>query len=233
MARHVEVIDVPLAIEQAFDAIADFSKTAEWDPGVTSAIATTSAPLRVGSRFRVEVEILGRTQTYGYAITDYERPSRVVLRGGDGHVVLTDEITFVSRGRRGTRITYEVRSRGLGLMRLFDPLVDLALPFIARRAAAGLRRYARTIALRSRTESASPPSGPADTVRSLRSADSEAKTDLPGAVAPTPRAHRSAEAADPTSLETTGPPSAAGSAGHRPNSRPVRLSVRLDEGVAS
>ncbi len=145
MIRFVEVIDVPLPPEQAFDAIADFSTTAEWDPGVKSATCTTSAELRVGSRFRLDVELLGRTRTYGYAITDYERPSRVVLQGGDAGTRLVDEITFVPRGR-GTRITYEVRCELVGLGRLAEPLVDLVLPVIGRRAADGLRRYGERLA---------------------------------------------------------------------------------------
>ena len=153
MIRFVEVIDVPLPLEQAFDAIADFSTTAEWDPGVKSATCTTSAPLRVGSRFRLDVELLGRTRTYGYAITDYERPSRVVLQGGDAGTRLVDEITFVPRGQ-GTRITYEVRCELVGLGRLAEPLVALLLPMIGRRAADGLRRHGKRLAGRARRRAA-------------------------------------------------------------------------------
>ncbi len=149
MARHIEVIDIALPIEQAFELVADFARTSEWDPGVVSAKATTRAPLRAGSRFRVEVSLLGRTATYGYAITDFEPPSRVVLHGGDGRMLLVDEITLVSRGR-GTRITWELRCDLAGLGRIADPLIDLVLPRIASRAAEGLRRYTRTLALRDR-----------------------------------------------------------------------------------
>lgn len=154
-ARYVTVIDVPLPIEEAFDAIADFSRTESWDPGVKSAVCTTAEPIRAGSRFRLEVDLLGRTRTYGYAITDYERPSRLVLRGGDGATRLVDEITFVSRGR-GTRITYEVRCRLVGLLRLAEPVVELGLMYVGRRASEGLRRYARTLALEGRASKRAP-----------------------------------------------------------------------------
>lgn len=153
MIRFVEVIDVPLPLDEAFDAIADFSTTVDWDPGVKSATPTTSAPLRVGSRFRVVVEIFGRTQTYGYAITDYERPTRVVLQGGDAGTRLVDEITFVPRGA-GTRITYEVRCDLVGPGRLAEPFVDWLLPIIGRRAAEGLRRYGKRLAARAKREAA-------------------------------------------------------------------------------
>ncbi len=153
MIRFVEVIDLPLPPEEAFDAIADFSTAAEWDPSVKSALHTTSLPLRVGSRFRLDVDLLGRSQTYGYAITAFERPGRLVLEGGNAGTRLVDEITFVARGR-GTRITYEVRCELMGPLRLAEPLVDLVLPVIGRRAADGLRRYGRRLLGRSRYQAA-------------------------------------------------------------------------------
>lgn len=37
MARYVDAIDLPIPVEEAFDYLADFSRTAEWDPGVVEA----------------------------------------------------------------------------------------------------------------------------------------------------------------------------------------------------
>ena len=53
MARYVDAIDLPIPLEQAFDYLADFSRTAEWDPGVVEAERLTPGPPRRGSRFRV------------------------------------------------------------------------------------------------------------------------------------------------------------------------------------
>ena len=50
MARYIDAIDVPLGIEDAFDYLADFSRTAEWDPGVASASLLTGGPPRLGVR---------------------------------------------------------------------------------------------------------------------------------------------------------------------------------------
>ena len=173
MARHIEVIDVALPLEEAFEAIADFARTPEWDPGVVSAMATTAAPLRVGSRFRVEVELLGRRSAYGYAITELEAPSRVVLRGGDGVLQLVDDISFVRRGR-ATRITWELRCEVTGLRRLADPLIELVLARIARRSGEGLRRWARTQVLRARYKPRARAEGEASSEES-RGADPGAK----------------------------------------------------------
>jgi hypothetical protein len=34
VARYVDAIDLPVTREEAFDYLADFSRTAEWDPSV-------------------------------------------------------------------------------------------------------------------------------------------------------------------------------------------------------
>lgn len=142
MSRFVEVIDVAMKPGEAFDALSDFSNTAEWDPGVKSAIRTTSAPLGIGSRFIVEVTMLGQSLKYSYAITEFDRPHRVVLEGGNVGTRLRDEITFVPSGS-GTRITYEVQCELLGVGRLAEGFLDLALPIIGRRAVAGLKNFGR------------------------------------------------------------------------------------------
>lgn len=56
MARFVDAIDLPFSPIAAFDYLAGFEHTAEWDPGVTAARRLDpSAPLGRGSQFGVEV----------------------------------------------------------------------------------------------------------------------------------------------------------------------------------
>jgi dehydrogenase/reductase SDR family protein 12 len=138
MARYVDAIDLPLPIEEAFDYLADFSRTAEWDPGVVEARRITPGPVRVGTRFRVVVSILGTRIPLEYRITEMERPSRLVLTGGNASVDSVDEVTFVARPG-GTRVSYEARLELLGLRRIAEPLLDLTLPHIGRLAVRGLR----------------------------------------------------------------------------------------------
>lgn len=138
MARYVDAIDVPVPIEEAFDYVADFSRTAEWDPGVDEARCLTRGGVRLGSRFRLVVCFLGRRIPFEYRITEFERPSRLVLRGGDSSLRSVDEITFVSRPG-GTRITYEARLELGGIRRLADLPLDLLFQRIGRLAARGLR----------------------------------------------------------------------------------------------
>jgi uncharacterized protein YndB with AHSA1/START domain len=138
MARYVDAIDLPVCIEDAFDYLADFSRTAEWDPGVAETQRLTRGKVRLGSRFRVVVSLLGRRIPFEYRITEFERPSRLVLSGGDSSLRSVDEITFVSRPG-GTRVTYEARLQLAGIRQLADPILDLLFQLIGRRAVRGLR----------------------------------------------------------------------------------------------
>lgn len=138
MARYVDAIDLPIPIEEAFDYLADFSRTAEWDPGVVDARRITRGHVRLGSRFEVTVSVLGQRLPLEYRITDYERPTRLVLSGGDASIRSVDEITFASRPG-GTRITYEARLELVGIRRLADPLLQLLFQRIGRLAVRGLR----------------------------------------------------------------------------------------------
>ncbi len=138
MARFVDAIDLPTSPRESFDYLADFSRTAEWDPGVVEAEALTPGPARVGSRFRVVARFLGRRVPLEYEITELERPARIVLRGEGGGVVSIDEIDLTPR-RGGTRVTYEARVELSGVAAVADPLLDLVFQYVGRVAARGLR----------------------------------------------------------------------------------------------
>jgi dehydrogenase/reductase SDR family member 12 len=138
VARYVDAIDLPVPIEEAFDFLADFSRTAEWDPGVTEAERLGSGRIGRGSRFRVVISFLGRSLPIEYEITTYERPSRLVLEGGDETFRSIDEITFVARAG-GTRVTYEAQIALAGIRRAADPLLDVLFQRVGRLAVRGLR----------------------------------------------------------------------------------------------
>jgi uncharacterized protein YndB with AHSA1/START domain len=145
MARYVDVIDLPLSPEDAFDLLADFARTQEWDPGVVEAERLDAGPPRRGSRFRVVASFLGRRVPLEYEIRELERPRRLVLRASDGALTSLDEIHFSPRAG-GTRVSYEARLTFAGPARLADPLLQLGFAFVGRAAARGLREYATRIA---------------------------------------------------------------------------------------
>ena len=172
MARYVDAIDLPLPVEAAFDYLADFSRTAEWDPGVSEARRLTRGEVGLGSRFRVTVSFLGRRIPLEYRITEYDRPSRLVLVGGDASLRSTDEISFVPRPG-GTRMTYEARLELGGLRRLADPILDLLFQRIGRLALRGLQeRLANSDSL----ETDSRASGPSKRAHRTTAGGHRAKT---------------------------------------------------------
>jgi carbon monoxide dehydrogenase subunit G len=138
MARYIDAIDLPLPIEAALDYLADFSRVAEWDPGVDDARRITPGKIRLGSRFEVGVSLLGRRIPLEYRITEFDRPSHLVLSGGDASVRSVDEITFVARPG-GTRVSYEARVDLVGIRRIAEPILNLLFQRIGRVAMRGLR----------------------------------------------------------------------------------------------
>ncbi len=153
MARFVDVMDLPLAPEAAFDLLADFARTRDWDPGVVDAERLDRGPIGKGSRFRVEVAFLGRRIALDYRIQVYDPPWRLVLRARNDTVESLDELHFTPRGT-GTRVSYEARLTLSGLAGLADPLLQLAFEPVGRAASRGLVAYANQIARSEAAEAA-------------------------------------------------------------------------------
>jgi carbon monoxide dehydrogenase subunit G len=139
MARYRTTIESTKSPEEAFDYLAEFSNARDWDPGIVEATNLTADPVGPGSRFRLVARFLGRRVPLEYRITEFERPTRVVLSADDGSVRSTDEIR-VAAADGGTRVTYEADLRLKSPVgTLVDPVLALVFRRIGGRAADGLR----------------------------------------------------------------------------------------------
>jgi carbon monoxide dehydrogenase subunit G len=147
-----ERIDTTLPIEAAFDYVADFANSEEWDPGVETAERLDNGPVGVGSRYRLGVHLGSRVAPMEYRITEFDRPRRVVLVGEGSGVSAVDDIRF-EPSPTGTRIDYTADIRLGGLLRLAQPFLGGAFANVARKAADGMRR---TLAERGQAGSADP-----------------------------------------------------------------------------
>jgi len=157
MARYVDAIDLAVPIETAFDYLADFSRAAEWDPSVIEAERITQGKIRVGSRFQLLVNFLGRRIRLEYRLDVYERPSRLVFKCDEASVSSIDEITFVAREQGGTRVTYDARLEFVGLLRVVDPMLNFVFQHMGRVAIRGLgRQLGRIRALKPRGKGTRP-----------------------------------------------------------------------------
>lgn len=138
MTRLHERLETRLGIEEAFDYVADFATSEEWDPGVDSAERIDDGPVGVGARYRLGVHLAGRVAPMEYRITVYEPPHRVVLEGEGSGVTATDDIRFARTGDT-TRVDYIADIRLGGLLRFIQPFLGGAFRKLAENAVGGMR----------------------------------------------------------------------------------------------
>ncbi len=141
MVRYSTTIDSTKNASDAFDYMATFSNARRWDPSVATGTALTSGPPTVGSRYRLDVRMGGRSVTFDYEILELERPVRVVLQAERGPLRSRDTIT-VEPTDSGSRVHYDAVLEPVRALHLVAPLADVFLrrPFkaMADRATAGL-----------------------------------------------------------------------------------------------
>jgi carbon monoxide dehydrogenase subunit G len=140
MGHRVErVFETSCPRARAFDYVADFSRAAEWDPGIPSGRRLDEGPVGVGSRFELRSRFGSTEQTIVYRVTRHDPPDRVTFEGEGGRFRGTDEITFAERDGGGTVVTYvaDLALRGLASVAL--PFIRGRLDEMSDRAVAGLR----------------------------------------------------------------------------------------------
>jgi hypothetical protein len=139
MARYRGTIASPRSAEDVFDYMAMFSNVSEWDPTAAEAHPIDGNVPGHGARFHVLVRWLGREIPLEYTTTEYERPSRLVLRAENASTISEDTIT-IEPTPTGCEMAYEARLTIKGGMRIIDPVFNLLFKRLGDNAAAGLRR---------------------------------------------------------------------------------------------
>jgi len=153
MAQYQATIVAPIEISEAFDYLARFSSTAEWDPGVQEAEMVTPEPVGLGSAFEVVATFAGRKVPLRYEVTEFVRPYKVTVRAENGSTISEDTITFTPVDRRSddlasddsdsdshrTEVRYDADLQLKGPFRVLTPVLGLLFDRIGDRAAGGLR----------------------------------------------------------------------------------------------
>lgn len=136
MAAYAGKITSPRPIEEVFAYLADFSNVEEWDPSCVSASSLNGSTPKKGARYAVTSRFLGSETDLIYAITEIDRPRRVLLTGENDSVLSIDEISFRSLSDGGTEVTYAADLRLKGARRVLDPLFGIAFRRLCERARA-------------------------------------------------------------------------------------------------
>jgi uncharacterized protein YndB with AHSA1/START domain len=139
MAHYNATVETPLAPDDVFAYLSDFSTTEQWDPGTTHAERLGDGPIGKGTKFKLRARFLGSESELVYEVSDFEAPGRVVLRGENAAVVSLDEMTFEPASGGGTRMTYDATLSFKGPLRFADPLLSIAFRRVGDRALEGLR----------------------------------------------------------------------------------------------
>ena len=79
MPRYQATVSSAWPVPETFGYLAIFTNAAHWDPGVAAAKQLDPGPVRVGTRFRLQVRFLGRSIPLIYAVTSHDPPRPVVL----------------------------------------------------------------------------------------------------------------------------------------------------------
>lgn len=132
-----ESIDVAAPTERAFAYVADFTTTAEWDPGIASSVRV-SGDGGIGTEYDVVALFRGKQVPFRYRVTEHEPGRRIVLVGEGKNASSTDTIAFSASGE-GTRIDYEAEFRLKGLLALAAPFLGGTFRDLAAKALAGLQ----------------------------------------------------------------------------------------------
>ena len=143
----------PIAIDEAFDYVVDFSHIDDWDRGVASASRLEGTGVEVGARFEVMSLFFGRTVPLVYEITESLPPDRAVLKTRSRRFDAADTIELTAAGSTATTIRYTAEFRFRGVMRVLEPLLRRSLTRVVERALAGLET---TVATRSEPEGSPP-----------------------------------------------------------------------------
>ncbi len=137
MAHVVARVTTDWDPEEAFAYLADFSHTAEWDPGVIAATREDTGEVGLGSAFALLVRVPGRRLPLRYEITDYA-PGRVTFTARSAALESVDTVTVSPLGGT-TEVVYDARLFLRGRLRIADPLLTLAFRRVADRAIRGLQ----------------------------------------------------------------------------------------------
>lgn len=123
---------------EAFDYLADFTTTTQWDPGTVSTdrISGNGGP---GTEYHNVSRFAGRTSEVHYTVVELDPGKQIVLAGKNSSVHLKDTITVRPEGT-GSVVTYRVEFTFQGLLALASPFLRSSVRKLVDAGADGLQQ---------------------------------------------------------------------------------------------
>lgn len=134
----LEKIEVDRPVNEAFEYVANFATTQEWDSTVTAATQTTDGPIEVGTTFDVRCAMPIGWIDLTYEITELDRDQLIVLRGKSRFFEIEDRITFRDLAI-GCQIEYRAEFFFKPLLAKVAHRFDSGLHKMGRESVAGLK----------------------------------------------------------------------------------------------
>ena len=132
-----KTVTVDIPVRQAFDYLADFTTTTEWDPGTVETVRCEGDG-GVGTTYLNTSKFLGRETSLTYVVEELAQDELIRLRGENSTVISVDSMSFRHTGA-GTEVTYTADFTFKGISRLVAPLLKPALMRLGNEAEKGLR----------------------------------------------------------------------------------------------
>lgn len=136
-----ESVFIARSPQEVFDFITDPAKIPVWDASVVAAEQVGTGPIGPGTRTRGTSKIMGRHFDWVTEATQFEPPTRSVLKSVEGPLTFT-VTSVLEPAEGGTRLTYRIDADA-GLGGVFGRLAD---PFIEKAQARTVRANLETLA---------------------------------------------------------------------------------------
>ncbi len=141
MATVERTITVGQPVAKVWAYLSDFTTTEDWDPPTVSTVRL-SGDGGVGTTYTNVSKFLGRETETQYVVTEHEVGRRFQLEGDAGSVKVLDTMTFESSvgdaGVGETTVTYRAEFHPVGVAKLVEPLLPLALKILGDKVAKSL-----------------------------------------------------------------------------------------------
>ena len=143
MAQIKGEIVIERPVEEVFDFVADERHEPRFNPRMVQAELISEGTIGLGTRFRTELQTMGRTMPMIVEFTTYERPRRLGSLTRSSMMETEGALTFESVPG-GTRMHWSWDVRPRGAMKLMTPLVGTIGRSQERRIWSNLKRLLET-----------------------------------------------------------------------------------------